>query len=145
METWLTKFCNSNTNDWNEMVPTILWAWKNTTKRLHKSTSFQLVYHLEAISLAEFVKPSICIGKSTCTTYDGSLEESLVQLMQLEESRFLVDFHQTMEKARHNVWHDNHIRNTIFFIKASYFYYMIASICRTHEIFTYWIRHFVVA
>ena len=50
----------------------------------------------------------------TCTTYDGSVEESLVQLMQLEEYRFLFVFHQTMEKARHNVWRDNHIRNTIF-------------------------------
>ena len=110
----MTKFCNSNTNDWDERVPAILWAWKNTTKRLHKYTSFQLVYHQEAISLAEFVKPSIYIGNSTCTTYDGLVEESLVQLMQLEESRVLVDFHQTMEKARHNVWHDNDIRNTIF-------------------------------
>ena len=110
----MTKFCNSNTNDWDERVLAILWARKNTTKRLHKYTSFQLVYHQEAISLAEFVKPSIYIGKSTCTTYDGSIEESLVQLMQMEEYRFLVDFHHTMEKATHNVWQDNHIRNVIF-------------------------------
>ena len=110
----MTKFCNSNTNDWDERVPAILWALNNTTRRLHKSTSFQLVYHQEAISLAKFFKPSIYIGNSTCTTYDGSVEESLVQLMQLEESRFLVDFHQNVEKARHNVCHDNQIRNTIF-------------------------------
>ena len=49
-----------------------------------------------------------------CTTYDGSVEESLVQLMQLDESRFWVEFHQTVEKARHNVWNDNHIRNMVF-------------------------------
>lgn len=40
----------------------------------------------------------------------GALEEQLAQLEELEEERFLVGFHQQVQKKREKAWHDRHIK-----------------------------------
>jgi transposase InsO family protein len=44
MEKGLTKVCCANREDWDDRVPVVLWAYRSTTKKLHRYTSFQLVY-----------------------------------------------------------------------------------------------------
>lgn len=34
--------------------------------------------------------------------------------MELDESRFLVEFHQLVEQISHKYWHDRHIRKKSF-------------------------------
>jgi hypothetical protein len=36
------------------------------------------------------------------------------ELLELDEARFLVDFHQTVEKSRQKDWNDSHIKTKTF-------------------------------
>jgi hypothetical protein len=40
--------------------------------------------------------------------------QRIADLQELEEVRFLVDFHHSVEKARQKAWHDRHIKSKIF-------------------------------
>jgi hypothetical protein len=37
-----------------------------------------------------------------------------MELQELEETRFLVDFHESVEKERKKYWHDRHIKAKVF-------------------------------
>jgi predicted HAD superfamily Cof-like phosphohydrolase len=37
-----------------------------------------------------------------------------MELQELEETRFLENFHQLVEKARKKSWHDRHIKTKLF-------------------------------
>ena len=43
-----------------------------------------------------------------------TMNEILVQLLALEEDRFIARFHQKVQKAREKAWHDRHIKRKIF-------------------------------
>jgi hypothetical protein len=45
---------------------------------------------------------------------DESFAQRLMELQELEEIRFLADFHQSVEKARNKSWHDRHIKTKEF-------------------------------
>ena len=40
---------------------------------------------------------------------EGAVEERLAHLLQLEEARFIVGFHQQVEKDRQKAWNDRHV------------------------------------
>ena len=42
------------------------------------------------------------------------VEERLSHLLHLEEDRFVVGFHQQVQKAREKAWHDKHIKHKKF-------------------------------
>jgi hypothetical protein len=45
---------------------------------------------------------------------DESVAQRLMELQELEETGFLANFHQSVEKARQKAWHDKHIKNKVF-------------------------------
>jgi hypothetical protein len=45
---------------------------------------------------------------------DESVAQRLVELQELEETRFLVEFHQSVEKERQQSWNDRHINTKTF-------------------------------
>jgi transposase InsO family protein len=47
LETTLTKICSVNKDDWDLRLPTILWAYRTTCKKLTMQAPFKLVYGLE--------------------------------------------------------------------------------------------------
>jgi hypothetical protein len=53
----------------------VLWAYRTTTKKLHKYTPFQKVYGREAIVPAEFITPSLYIAQVTQMIDDESVVE----------------------------------------------------------------------
>ena len=46
------------------------------------------------------------------------VEDILLQLIHLEEERFVVGFHWNVQKERKNVWHGRHIKSKHFEVGA---------------------------
>jgi hypothetical protein len=94
LETALTKICSVNNDDWDLRVPSVLWAYRTTCKKLTMQTPFKLVYYLEAIVPMEYLVPSPRIVAFIYMDDTGVVRERLAQLVELEEDIFIVGFHQ---------------------------------------------------
>jgi hypothetical protein len=64
--------------------------------------------------LIEFITPSLYIAQATHLTEEESVAQRLKELHELKETRFLADFHQSVEKERQKYWHDKHIKTKVF-------------------------------
>lgn len=115
LQNTLKKICNAHRNDWDVRIPTILWDYWTTCKKLIGKTSFRLVYGVEVVTLMQYIVPSLCISTLTSIVDHEALEERLTQLMELEEDQFLPGFHQQVQKERKKEWHDHHIKLHICF------------------------------
>jgi hypothetical protein len=89
----LTKICNVNQYDWDLRIPTIIWVYWNTCKKLIEHTPFRLEYNQEAITPMEFNVSSLRIVAMTELTEFGAVEKILSELVELEEDRFIARFH----------------------------------------------------
>lgn len=94
LENMMMKIFNSQRNDWDVRVPVVLWDYRTTCKKLIGKMSFRLVYKVEHIMPMEYIMPNLCIEALSSMADRKALEERLVHLMELEEDRFLVGFHQ---------------------------------------------------
>ena len=98
LEKTLTKVCNANRDDWDLKIPTVLWAYCTTCKWLTSQTPFKLVYGQEEVMPMDYIVPSLRIAAVTGMDQAEALEERIAQLIQLEEDRFIVVFHQQVVK-----------------------------------------------
>ena len=64
----------------------------------------------------DFIVPSLRIVATMTMDDAKALEEQIVQLIQLEEDRFITGFHQKFAKDRQKAWHDRHIKTKQFAI-----------------------------
>ena len=59
----------------------------------------------------EYIIPSLRVAQITGMDDTYTMNERLVQLLALEEDRFIARFHQKVQKAREKAWHDRHIKS----------------------------------
>jgi hypothetical protein len=50
-----------NIDDWDLRVPTVLWAYRTTCKKITMKTPFKLVYGIEEVAPMEYLVPSLRI------------------------------------------------------------------------------------
>jgi len=81
--------CNVNRNDWDVCIPTVLWPYQTTCKKLTGNTLFRLVYGQEVIMSMEYIVPSLRIAAVMNMVDSDIMEEILEQLLALEEDHFL--------------------------------------------------------
>lgn len=57
----------------------------------------------------EYIVPNLRIATIMNMVDNDIMEEILEQLLMLEEDRFLIGFHNQVQKAREKVWNDPHL------------------------------------
>jgi transposase InsO family protein len=77
LETALSKICSVFRDDWDLRVPTMLWAYRTTCKKLKMQTPFKLVYGLEAVVPMEYLVPSLRIATFTYMDDTGTVQNRL--------------------------------------------------------------------
>jgi hypothetical protein len=65
LEHAMIKVCNVSRDDWEFKIPTVLWVYRNTSKKLKRNTPFMLVYGEEVGMPMEFIISSLHIVTST--------------------------------------------------------------------------------
>jgi len=63
---------------------------------------------------AEFIVPSLQVATITNMVETNTMQRRLDQLMEINEDRFIISFHQRVQKVQRKVWHDKHIGNKYF-------------------------------
>jgi hypothetical protein len=62
----------------------------------------------------EYLVPSLRIVAFTNMDDASAVQERLAQLVELEEDRFIVGFHQQVQKEREKAYHDRNIKKKTF-------------------------------
>ena len=96
----LTKVCNANKDDWDVRILAVLWAYRTTCKKLTGQTPFKLAYGKEVVMPMEYIVPSLKITTLIDLADEETVNERLLHLVELEEDRFIVGFHQQVQKNR---------------------------------------------
>ena len=92
----------------------------------------------------EYIISSLRIVVIIDMTDVGVVEERLSQLLQLEEEHFVADYHQNVEKERHKVWHDQHIKSNKLQVSGIVLLYDSKFLKHPGKIKTHWMGPYVV-
>ena len=103
--------CNTEKDDWDEKIPTVLWAYRTSYKRSTDQTPFWLVYGKEAVVPLHFWQQMPTIAKILHVDVEQGKKDRLLQLNKLEEHRLITMKQQEIQKQQQKPWHDRNIKN----------------------------------
>lgn len=66
---------NEQRNDWDMRVPTVLWDYRTTCKKLTEKMPFRSIYSIEAVIPMEYIVPSLGIVAFIEMADHSALEE----------------------------------------------------------------------
>lgn len=112
----LTKICNLDKNDWDDKIPSILWAYRTTNKSYIGKTSFRMVYGQEAVVPLHFKQHTPKITQILKLDLTKAKEDILFQLQKLEEDILNSIHHQEVKKQQQKTWHDISLRDKNIFL-----------------------------
>ena len=122
----------------------MIWAYRTTCNKLTVHTPFRLVYGQEVVMPMKYIVPSLRVATITKMIDVDDVEEILLQLIHLEEERFIAGFHQNIEKQRKNVWHDRHIKHKHFEVGGHVLMYDSKFFKHLGKLKTHWLGPYVV-
>ena len=111
--TVLTKIVSESRTDWEQKLPSVLWAYRTAYKTAVDTTPFQLVYGLNAILPIEFLVPTLRVAADLEWT-GHEIFERINELEQLDEARLQALIGIYAEKRRRKHWHDQNIKTKRF-------------------------------
>jgi hypothetical protein len=76
---------------------------------------------------------------------EESVVQRLMELQELEETRFLEDFHQSVEKSRKKSWNNRHIKTKVFSQGDKVLLYDSRYQKHLGKLCMYWLGPFIVA
>ena len=88
-----TKICNMDKDDWDDKVPTVLWAYRTTYKRVTNQTPLKLVYGQEVVFLLHFRQHTPEIVEVFKIDMGEAKNEGIFQLQKLEEDKIMAIQH----------------------------------------------------
>ena len=103
LENALTKVRNTRRDDWDHKISAVLWVYRTTCKKLTCQNMFKVVYGNEAVMPMEYIVQCLRVAALTEMIDVDVVEERLLQLIHLEEERFIAGFHQNVEKESQKV------------------------------------------
>ncbi len=107
--TALTKIVEGNRTDWEQKLPSVLWAYRCAYKIALNTTPFNLVYGLDAILPIEFLVPTLRVAH--LLEWNGhELSNWVNELELLDETRMRAVMGVYTEKRRQKHWHDTNLR-----------------------------------
>lgn len=74
---------------------------------------------------------------------ETSLQEKLYELLELDEARFLADFHQMVEQRKQKVWHDRHIKKKAFTFEGHVLLYDSKFLKFLGKLHMHWLASFI--
>ena len=122
----------------------MLWLYRITSNKLTGQAPFRLVYGREVGMPMEYIVQSLRVETLTEITCFDAVEEILLQLIHLEEERFIAGFHQNLEKKRNKAWHDRHIKNNQFTVGGLVLMYAIKVFKHPGKLKEHWLGPCVV-
>jgi hypothetical protein len=78
-------------------------------------------------------------------TNDESIDAWVEELMEVEEARFLVYFHQIVDKSQKKAWHDWHIKHKSFSQGDQVMLYNRKYEKHQGKLHIHWLGYFIVA
>lgn len=81
-------------DDWDDKVPTVLWAYRTTYKRATNQTPFKLVYVQEVVVPLHSRQHTLEITEVLKLDIGEAKHERIFQLQKLEEDRIIAIQHQ---------------------------------------------------